>query len=116
MFLKVYADESYDSEVYCCGSFLGWPKTFYYLGLQWQDRLKKDGLAFFRASDCERLDGEFSAQNPTGYGLGQARARALSVRHDLTAIIEGETVVGISMSIVRKDFEKLVRENRKAKK
>ena len=116
MHLTVYADESYDPDVYCCGSFFGWPRTFYYLGLDWENRLKKDGLTHFSASDCEGLEGEFSSQRPRGYGLDQARARASSVRHDLTQIIQGESIVGVSMSIVRKDFEVLVDENVKAKK
>jgi hypothetical protein len=116
VFLKVYADESYDNEVYCSGSFLGWPKTFYYLGLKWETRLEQDGLTYFRASDCEHLDGEYSPQNPPGYGLTQARARASSVRYDLTKIIETKPIVGISMSVVKQDFKQLIDENPKAKK
>lgn len=114
MFLKVYADESYDSELYCCGSFLGWPRDFYYLGLKWDERLKKDGLNYFRASECEGLYGEFDPQNPLGYGLSQARARAESVRHDLIEIIKSDVIGGIAISVSRKDFENLVVSNPKA--
>src|SRR5580692_5370610 len=81
-FLKVFGDESYDKSLYCCGAFLGWPKDFYYLGLKWDDRLKKDGIGYFRASDCENLDGEFAIWSPPGYDLNQARARSDSIRHD----------------------------------
>jgi len=116
VFLKVYGDESYDSEIYCCGSFLGWPKDFYYLGLRWEGRLKKDGLKYFRAAECEGLHGQFDPQNPPGYGLSQARARADLVRHDLVEIIQSETIGGISVSVDKKDFNTLVAQNPKARK
>jgi hypothetical protein len=115
-FLKVYGDESYDDSLYTCGSFLSWPAIFYYLGLEWDDRLKKDGIAYFRSYDCEHLQGEFRLENPPGFGLNQARARADSIRHDLVQIIQRKTIAGISVSIVRKDFEALVSKNRKARK
>lgn len=114
-FLKVYADESYDDEIYCCGSFLSWPRNFYYVGLEWDERLKKDNLTYFRASNCEGLREEFGMDNPPGYGLDQARARALSVRHDLVTLIQSKNLGGISMSISTKDFKRLVSTNLKAK-
>lgn len=116
VFLKVHGDESYDDEIYCCGAFLGWPKDFFYLGLQWEDRLRKEHLEYFRAAECEGLHGQFDPQNPPGYGLSQARARAESVRHDLVEIIQSETIAGITVSVDRKDFDALVAENPKARK
>lgn len=116
VFLKVYADESYDRDIYCCGSFLGLPRDFYYSGLKWEERLQKDNLKYFRASECEGLHGEFDPQNPYGYGLSQARARASSVYHDLLEIIETMGIGGIVGGVVKKDFEELVAENEKAKK
>ena len=53
-FLKVYGDESYDPTVYSCGSLLGWPRDFYYSGVEWVKRLGAERLTYFRASDCER--------------------------------------------------------------
>jgi hypothetical protein len=116
VFLKVYADESYDSEIYCCGSFLGWPKDFYYSGLKWEDRLQKDGLRYFRASECEGLYGEFDPQNPPGFGLSQARARASSLYHDMLEILESSGIGGIVGGVLRKDFAELTEENPRARK
>lgn len=95
VFLKVYADESYDNTVYCCGSLLGWPKNFYYLGLKWQDRLDQDGLKYFHASDHAKND---------------------ALRGDLVRIIQSDpAVAGSSFSVVRKDFTDLVSKDPKAK-
>jgi len=114
VFLKVYADESYDSGIYTCGAFIGWPKDFYYLGVKWDERLQKDNLRYFRASECEGLYGQFDPQNPPGYGLSQARARAESVRYDLIEIIKSDVIGGISISVSRKDFEDFVSKDLKA--
>jgi hypothetical protein len=115
-FLKVFGDESYDKSLYCCGAFLGWPIDFTYLGFKWDDRLRKDGIRYFRASDCENLEGEFAIWSPPGYDLNQARARSDSIRHDLLEIIKGQIILGISVCVVKKDFENLVRKNARAKK
>jgi hypothetical protein len=107
MFLKVYADESADAATFCCGAVFGWPKDFYYLGLKWEDRLKQDNLTYFHAFDCEHLCREFKALT---------RVEADSVRRDLTNIIRGEPVVGISLGVVKRDFKSLVTTNSYAKK
>lgn len=116
VFLKLYGDESYDKELYCCGSFLGFPKDFLYLGWKWEERLKKDGIDYFRSYDCQNLDGQFSSNNPPSYGLNQARARADSIHHDMVELIQSEVISGCSASVVKKDFEELVASNPKAKK
>jgi hypothetical protein len=115
-FLKVFGDESYDKSLYCCGAFLGWPIDFTYLGFKWDDRLEKDGIRYFRASECENLEGEFGIWSPPGYDLNQARARSDSIRHDLLEIIKGQIILGISVCVVKKDFENLVKKNAKARK
>jgi hypothetical protein len=96
VFLKVFADESYDSKVYCCGALLGWPKSFYYLGLKWNDRLEREGLKYFHASEHVKL---------------------VELREDLVKIIQSDSsVAGSSFSIVKKDFAELVRTDSRAKK
>ena len=120
VFLKSYGDDSSDwknQEVICAGSFLGWPKEFYYAGLKWDERLKRDNLEYFRASECEDLRGQFDPQR-LGVDLSQARALALSVRHDLIHVLRhGGTGLGsISMAILRKDFHELITENEEAKR
>jgi hypothetical protein len=118
VFLKSFGDDSSDwkaQEIICAGSFLGWPKEFYYTGLQWEARLKKDKLDYFRACECEQLIGQFAPER-LGVNLNQARALALSVRHDLIEILRGpRTGIGaICIGLFRKDFNEVITENYKA--
>lgn len=119
VFLSVYADDSSDQRrerILSAAGFLAWPRDFYYASIEWQIRLEKDGLKYFRASECEGLYGEFDPQNPPGFGLSQARARALTVRHDLVEIIKKHGMGGMSASLALDDFYGLIAENPKAKK
>jgi hypothetical protein len=118
VFLSVYGDDSSDQKqerILSAAGFLAWPRDFYYAGLEWQDRLDKEGFKYFRACECEGLHGEFDPQNPPVFGLTQARARALSVRHDLVEIIRKHGLGGISASLALDDFKTLIAENPKAK-
>jgi hypothetical protein len=118
VFLSLYADDSSDQKqerILSAAGFLAWPRDFYYAGLEWQDRLDKDGLKYFRACECEGLHGEFDAVK-RGLDLSQARALALSVRYDLVKIIEKSGMIGIAASILLNDFDLLINENPKAKK
>jgi hypothetical protein len=117
VFLKVYADDSSDqpdNRILCAGSFLGWPRDFYYAGEEWEGRLSKDNLRYFRACECEMLIGEFDPIK-RGLDLSQARAFALSVRYDLLKIIEKSGIGAISASILLDDYKTLIRENEKAR-
>jgi hypothetical protein len=119
VFLKSYGDDSSDAreqEIVCAGSFLGWPREFYYAGLQWEDRLKKDKIPYFRATECEGLFESFSPET-LGVGLSEARASALSVRYDLIEMLRGkQTGLGaIAVGLLRKDFNELIAENEKAR-
>ena len=117
VFLASYGDDSSDSEnekIICAGSFLGWPKEFYYAGLQWEKRLKREGIAYFRACECEGLFGEF-APSKLGLDLNQARSLALSVRYDLIDIISNSGLGAICMGLLLKDFNELIVENEEAR-
>lgn len=120
VFLKSYGDDSSDwksQEIVCAGSFLGWPHDFFYAGLEWEAVLKNHGIGYFRASECEDLRGEFD-QARLGVGLSEARAIALSVRHDLIKVLRGKitpTGLGsISVALLRKDFQEVLVENERA--
>lgn len=118
VFLKSYGDDSSDwkaQEIICAGSFIGWPKEFVYTGWQWEDRLKKDNIGYFRACECEDLRGQFDPER-LGLNLNQARALALSVRHDLIEILRNQStgLGAICIGLLRKDFNELLAENDKA--
>ncbi len=119
VFLKSYGDDSSDwanQEIVCAGSFIGWPKEFYYAGLKWEERLKKDNIDYFSASECEDLRGQFDPER-LHLDLNAARALALSVRHDLIELLRGpRTGLGaICFGLLRKDFSELIAENERAR-
>lgn len=119
MYLKSFGDDSSDwreQEIVCAGSFIGWPKEFYYAGLQWEDRLRKDNIEYFRACECEELRGQFDPKR-LGLNLNQTRAGALSVRHDLIELLKGRTtgLGAICIGLLRKDFQWVLSEYPKAK-
>jgi hypothetical protein len=118
VFLKSYGDDSSDwqnQEIVCAGSFLGWPKQFFYAGLEWEARLKQYNLEYFRACECEDLRGQFDPQR-LGVDLSQARAIALAARYDLIQVI-GPKIGGmgsISVALLRKDFQEVLTEEKDA--
>lgn len=118
VFLKSYGDDSSDwknQEIICAGSFIGWPKEFYYAGLKWEERLKRGGIEYFRACECENLRGQFASR--PGRNLDESRAVALSVRHDLIEILNNSfTGLGaICFSLLRKDFDEVLAEQPRAR-
>jgi hypothetical protein len=118
MFLSSFGDDSSDwknEHIVCAGSFLGWPIEFWDAGLKWEARLKKEGIAYFRACECEGLFGEF-APSKLGVDLNQARALALSVRYDLIEILSHSGLGAICMALLLKDFNELIAENRDARR
>jgi hypothetical protein len=118
VFLKSYGDDSSDwqnQEIICAGSFLGWPRQFFYAGLEWEARLKHYNIDYFRASECEDLRGQFDPQR-LGVDLSQARAKALAVRYDLIQVLASTNsgVGSISVALLRKDFQDVLTEEKDA--
>jgi hypothetical protein len=118
VFLKSYGDDSSDwksQEIVCAGSFLGWPKQFFYAGLEWEKCLKKYKLNYFRASECEDLRGQFDPAR-LGMDLTEARALALAARHDLIQVIGPRCggIGSISVALLRKDFQEVLKEQEDA--
>lgn len=113
MLLSVYADDSADARretIFTVGGFMGYPEMFEKAELKWNAYLQNKNLGYFKASEIERLDGEFDPLKlmMTPYA---ARTFAESVRYDLGRIIGEEKLGGISLSLDVKAFRKVLSEH-----
>lgn len=110
MILAVYADDSRDDELFTVGGFMGFPETFVEAERQWEAALKKEGIDYFKASECQRLDGQF---HPTRLMMSpkSARAFAESVRYTLGKILIDNQLGGIGQSIDLKAFQEILRDD-----
>ena len=113
MLLAVYADDSADARqetIFTVGGFLGYPHMFTKAELKWDAYLRSKKLDYFKASEIERLDGEF---DPLKLMMTPCAARtfAESVRYDLGKIIAEENLGGISLSLDVKAFRKVLSEH-----
>jgi uncharacterized protein DUF3800 len=118
MIFALYADDSSDHRgeiVLCAGALFGWPSSIFDIECKWQKRLDRDNIGYFRSSDWESLRGEFDISKHGN--LNTARATADSVRHDLLEIVlsSGGGAGGLSVSMLLKDFHKVVSSNEKAR-
>jgi hypothetical protein len=121
--LALYGDDSTDKKsrnaedkrVLCAGSFLGWPETFFEAENKWADRLRRDGIDYFRASECEGLVEQFDPVSK-GMSLNSTRAMADSVRRDLSEIIgNSRGLGGICVSLLLEDFQKVLLSDSRAR-
>jgi hypothetical protein len=119
MILGLYADDSHDQKmqhIISAGALIGWPPSLFEAERKWQERLRRDGIAYFRAVECENLIGQFD-WHLRGWSLNVGSTIAKSVRNDLVQIIktkDGIASFGVSMLI--KDFHEAIAESSQAKK
>jgi hypothetical protein len=109
--LQAFFDDAgtHDSaEVVVWGGFVGTDEQWFDLDEKWRAKLAipfakpelwKPPLSRFHLSPCAALDGEFK---------GYTRAESDSIQHDFRQIICDSGVVGISYSIDRPAYERLV--------
>ncbi len=114
MLIKVHCDESSDKHkeyILSIGAVMSFVDDENIVGISdgeraWQQRLNHDGIAYFHASDCESLKGEFDLQKLGG--LSSARAIIDSLGCDLRGIIKQFNFLGIGASILISDFNKVI--------
>jgi len=114
--LSLYGDDSSDKrqqEMLSAGAVLGWPHNLFDAERFWVSRLKKDQIAYFRASDCENFIGEFDLKKLGG--LSQGRAIVDSLLLDLRTILKNNAIGGIAFSVLLSDFRDLILTNKKAR-
>src|SRR5579863_1078624 len=108
MLLRVYVDDSSDEKqekVVVAGAFVGTAKQWSGLKLQWQRRLKKDGLRYFRSTEYYSLRGEFARyRDPVKYPKPEGGDAATALRNDLDGIIKKSGVMGMAVAIPMKVY------------
>jgi hypothetical protein len=118
MILGLYADDSHDEkmrEIISAGALIGWPPSIFEAERRWVKRLERDGIAYFRAVDCEHLTGEFDWHR-RGWSLNVGSTIARSVRTDLVQIIKTKDGIGgFGVSMMLKDFTEAINESPQAK-
>ena len=113
MILRVYVDDSADGKrekTIVAGAFVGTTKQWSGLKQQWQRRLKRDGLAYFRSTEYYSLRGEFARyRDSVRYPKPTGSEAATALRADLDAIIKKSEVMGMGVAIPLKMYH-LIRE------
>jgi hypothetical protein len=91
MMISSYMDESFDKQpsgIFAVGGFLGKGVPVFELERGWEKLLKRHGLKFFKASDCQNGTGEFAKfvvdpKNKTD----EERSKLDSISHDFFKLI-----------------------------
>lgn len=117
MVIGFYADDSTDQPKHymqTAGAIFGWPANFTEAERLWNQHLDKAGIDYFKASECEMLNGQFDPVR-LGMNLNSARALADSTRRDLVSVIEKINLSAVAVSMVLGDFRDVVAVNPKAR-
>src|SRR5580698_7073624 len=89
MIATMFMDDSKDSKqevVVVSAGLIGNQAQWDLLRKRWNDRLRKDNLAYFKNSECVNLQGEFHKFRHLG-PLSVGKAHAQLIREDLKFII-----------------------------
>ncbi len=107
----LYADDSADQKqkrILTAGAILGFPEYITNAETKWNDRLAKDKIEYFRASDCENLDGPFNPFN-RNMSLNSGRALAESAACDLVKILQdSKAVISGAVSLLLDDYREVL--------
>jgi hypothetical protein len=112
MILPAYLDDSADKtreRLFVTGGVLCKPLEWFDVECKWEKELRKNGIGYFRTSDCKWLDGSFRKyRSPTDYPKPKGRQKADGIRAALETIISKSHVLGFGIAIHMKDFRKFV--------
>jgi Protein of unknown function (DUF3800) len=112
MLYHAYIDDSADRDrerVIVAGAIIGDKQRWDFFNKRWRERLKQDGLEYFKSSQCDNLNKEFK-KFLKEFGMEEGRKRAALVRDDLDKIIHASQlmVLGVALSV---PFHKVMRED-----
>jgi hypothetical protein len=103
MLVVAYIDDSADGKrerVVLAASFMSSPEEWDKLSVRWKERLGRDGLAYFRSTECRSLRGEFQRfRDSVKYPKPAGAIARDAVRDDLEQIIQESNVVGLAVCI-----------------
>jgi hypothetical protein len=108
MLIRAYIDDSADQKrqhVAVAGCFLGSVESWDELPTPWRDRLKRDGLDYFRSSEYYSFTGEFACfRDHAKYPNPKGSEAAKALRDDLDRIIRRTAIVGAAVCIPMNEY------------
>jgi len=92
-------DDSADGErkkVFVVAGFLGQSEVWFEAERHWKKRVEREGLDYFRATDCHNLRGEF-LKLVTNYGIDDARRIRDALLADLKLIVKAANLLAFCL-------------------
>jgi hypothetical protein len=118
-----YYDESDEKPGFSVAGYSAPYETWVHLDWKWQCLLKKWKLAYFKASECENLLGEFAQyrDNPTDLASplkANERDKLIEIKTEFVDAIckHGDDLHGYGAVVILDDFEKIISEDAEAKR
>lgn len=115
--LGCYLDDSRDQDdkvLIAVAGFYGWCLDFFDVETKWQQCLRRHGLKYFHATECESLNGQFyrfrrkkGRHSPEEWE--ECRAAAAKVRSELIAVLNESPLEGIGMALAFRDYRRVRR-------
>jgi hypothetical protein len=115
-----YYDESDEKPGFSVAGYSASYQTWVHLDWKWQALLKKWNLAYFKASECENLLGEFAQyrDNPADKSPPKPheRDKLIEIKTEFVDAIcqHGDDLQGYGAVVIVDDFEKIIAENAEA--
>ena len=110
-----YLDESADpkrQEVFAVTGVIAHLVNWFEVERAWEERLRKDGLAYFRAADCETVRGPFEKFRSDRHSLKYSeRLQAEAVRSDLIDILQKNHLMASGSAMLMKDFNEVIKDD-----
>ena len=103
---SISLDDSHDGQkkkIFVVGGFLGDSADWFEVERHWEKRVKDEELAYFRATECFSLRGEFQ-RLVTKYGAVQARKKSEVLLEDLKLIIKASNLRAFCLGISIEDY------------
>jgi len=109
--LGFYMDDSADRSrktVFSVAGFLGYGLDWDDLEKEWEKRVKRDGIDYFRTYDCKSLSGEFE-KLVLKYGLTTARVFADAMLKDLKDMVHKAPLAAYCLGVLMDDFREAIK-------
>jgi len=111
--LDTFMDESADKEqkeVFCVGAVLANEQIYKPLEAEWLNRLQKDDLEYFRASDCKSVHGAFEHLRKKYGSFEAAKKVADAVREDLESLLVSRPWIGFCTGVIVPEYRAVLTE------
>jgi hypothetical protein len=113
--LESFIDDSSDQtqrDVLCVSGFLANQELYKAFEKQWIERLRQDGVRYFRAADCKAVRGSFEHLRKIHGSFPAAKKVADAVRADLEALLVSPSChwMGFCLGVTIPEYKAVLRE------